>query len=101
MLTIYSPLRREGKNFLEPRVDLRYVYALAVQLRSPRLRKCTIYVGLEAIPTQYDFNEDIKWESEHRMVWEIEYPEDDDSYAGIKVWESLHQEQGRIEEVQG
>lgn len=36
------------------------------------------------------------------MVWHIEYPQDDDSYAGIKVWESVRQEeQGRIEGVQG
>ena len=23
------------------------------------------------------------------MVWQIEYPQDDNSYAGIKIWESV------------
>ena len=76
---------------LEPRVTARYVYLLALEIRSPCLREVTLNVGVDTAPTSNRFNEDTKWENERRMVWHVGYLQDDDSDAGIQVWESLHQ----------
>ena len=87
---------------LEPRVDLRYVYAPAAQLRSPCLRAVSLNVGVEGTSIIPNFgssvmrhaNDDIKRENGHRMTWHIEYPQFDEIYAGIKVWESIHHGEG-------
>lgn len=83
---------------LEPRVDLRYVYAPAAQLRSPRFRAVSLNIGVEGTSIIPDFgssvmrhaNDDIKWENEHHMMWHIKYTQFDETYAGIKAWESIH-----------
>ena len=88
-------------------MDLRYVYAPAAQLRSPCLRAGSLNVGVEGTSIIPDFgssvmrhaNDDIKWENEHRMMWHIEYPQFDETYADIKVWELIHhREEVRMED---
>lgn len=88
-LTIYSPLRRAAKEYLEPRVDDAYVSKLAVQVRSPLLREFTLYVGQETPRTSPLYIRHHKWENEHRMVWHVKYPQNDNQDASMMIWESV------------
>ena len=88
-LVIYSPCYDELGYRCPPHADSRYVYALAVQLRSSSLRGVILHVGSRITPSTAPFITNAELEHKYRMVWHIEYPKNDDGYANIKVWRSV------------